>query len=306
MNKIILLIITYILYKIGFIGKLLNVSLPFLYAFVLAYIFYPIYKWLNRYIPKYLSVLIIILLIVFIIILLIFLLPKSLNEINYLYKVIINYFTNLSVKYNINIDSVLLKINGLINYNYLFRYITKSISYIYSFLLTFIIFIYILIDIDKIKEYIYNINPKLSNYLDYLNNDIGKYIGSLIKISIVTFFEYSLVFFIIGHKNFILVGVIAGILNMIPYIGGIITVFLTILLEPTKIIIISITYLFLGLIDGYLIAPYIYGKYNKINPIFGLFAISVGGIFGITGIILSFPILIVLKSTINYVKEFVM
>ena len=108
---------------------------------------------------------------------------------------------------------------------------------------------------------------------------------------------------IIRHPNPLLIGFLSGVLNMIPYLGGMLTVFITIILAPNLLLPISILYIILGLVDGYVITPYVYGKYNKVNPILGLFALSVGGLFGITGIILSFPILIVMLSTYRYYKE---
>lgn len=303
MIKIILILIVYLFYKIGFIGKLIHICLPFLYGFVLAYIFNPIYIYLKKHLNSFLSILIIIFIILLVFILLIIFMPSIIKDITYLSKTIINYLIFISNKYNINIQDIVIKINEIMNYNYIIECISKSINYIYKIFLTLISFIYMLIDMPKIKESIYKINPKVSKYLNYIGSDFNKYIGSLIKISIITFFEYTFAFLLIGHKYALLVGFIAGILNMIPYLGGILTVFITILLEPAIIVKISITYLILGLIDGYLISPYIYGKYNKINPIIGLFAISFGSIFNITGIILSFPILIIIKSTIEYINK---
>jgi predicted PurR-regulated permease PerM len=159
-----------------------------------------------------------------------------------------------------------------------------------------------LIDIDKIKKFIKNINIKLYNYLSYISKDLKEYISSLIKISIISFFEYTLAFLIIRHPNPILIGLLSGVLNMIPYLGGMLTIFITIILAPNMIIRVSILYIVLGLIDGYVITPYVYGKYNKVNPILGLFALSIGGLFGPIGIIMSYPILIIILSSIRYLN----
>ena len=300
MHKIIILLIIYVLYKIDLLGKLVITSLPFIFGFVLANIFYPIELKFNKKMPKYLSICIIITIILIIIFVIVkVLLPLLMREGSILINVIINYLLNISIKFDIDIP----KLNEFINYKQIINSISISLNYIENIILCFISFIYFLIDMDKIRLYIKNINSKLSNYLIYINNDFSKYIESLIKISIISFFEYTLVFFIIGHSNPILVGVVSAILNMIPYIGGMLTVLITILLCPSMIIKISITYILLGLIDGYVITPYVYGKYNKINPILGLFALSVGGLFGIVGVICSIPVLVIITSTFNYFKN---
>ncbi len=302
MLRIIILVLIYILYKVGFIGKLVNASLPFLLSFVLAYIFYPLELKLNKKFPKTISISIIIIsILLFIYIFFKIMIPLFISESSNLINILNQYINNLSYRFNIDTNLVLSRINGLINYNHIINGISISINVITKTIICFISFIYILYDMDKIVLYIRKI--KISNYLIYINKDISKYISSLIKISIISFIEYTLVFFIIRHPNPLMVGMLAGILNMIPFVGGIITVFITILLSPSMIIKISITYIVLGLLDGYIITPYVYGKYNKINPLLGLIALSIGGIFGPIGIILSIPILIIVISTYKYLKD---
>lgn len=304
MPKIFILILIYMFYKVGFIGKLVNASLPFILAFVLAYIFYPLELKLNRKLPKGLSISIIIISIVsFIFILFRIMIPLFINESSTLINILITYMNNLSYKFNIDVSLILKKINDIINYNHIINGISISINVITNLILCFISFIYILYDMDKIVSCIEKVNSKIYNYLIYINKDLNNYISSLIKISVISFFEYTLVFLIIHHPNPLMVGMLASILNIIPFIGGIITIFITILLCPSMIIKISITYIILGLLDGYIITPYVYGKYNKINPLLGLISLSIGSIFGIIGIILSFPILIIIISTYKYFKN---
>ena len=301
MNKLIVLLVSYFLYKIGFIGKIVNAILPFILGLGLAYMLYPIEKKLNKKIPKIFSIaIIIILFLLFIVFIINIILPSIIRDGPNLINTIFIYLYNLSIKYNINIDVIISKLSN-INYGHILNGISISISFISDIVIIFISFIYFLYYMDDIKLKLSNI--KLYNYLKYLNNDLTKYISSLTKISIISFFEYIIAFKIIGYPKPLLIGLIASILNMIPYIGGIITVFITIIIVPSMIIKISILYLILGLIEGYIITPYVYGKYNKINPLVGLISLSIGGIFGFLGMILSFPILILILSTINYIKE---
>lgn len=300
MTKIVIIFIIYILYKLSLLGKLVNTSLPFLFGFVLAYILNPIVLKLNKKLPKIVSISIVILSLVFIIFILFYLLiPILIKESDNIY----NIFISLSSRFNINIDILTSKLNEIINYKNIMNGISLSLNVITNIIITFISFIYILMDMDKIKEFIKNISIKLYNYLSYVSIDLRKYINSLIKISIISFFEYTIAFIIIKHPNPLLIGFLSGILNMIPYLGGMLTIFITIVLAPNLIISISILYIILGLIDGYIITPYVYGKYNKINPILGLFALSIGGIFGPLGIILSLPILIIILSTYQYLNH---
>ncbi len=295
MTKIVIILIIYILYKLNLLGKLVNTSLPFLFGFVLAYILNPIVLKLNKKLPKLLSISIVVLsLILMMFILFYILIPILIKESDNIY----NLFISLSSRFNIDIS----KLNELLNYKSILNGISLSLNVITNSIITFISFIYMLIDMDKIKKLIKNINIKLYNYLSYISKDLKEYISSLIKISIISFFEYTLAFLIIRHPNSLLIGLLSGVLNMIPYLGGMITIFITIILAPNMIIRVSILYIVLGLIDGYVITPYVYGKYNKVNPILGLFALSIGGLFGPIGIIMSYPILIIILSSIRYLN----
>lgn len=296
MIRVLLILILYILYKINLLGKLVSTSLPFIFGFVLAYIVSPLVYKLNKKLPKIISIsIIIILLVLFIFILLYIIIPLFIKKSSNIY----NLFILVSSRFNINID----KLNEFLNYQNILNGISLSLNVITNILITLISFIYILIDMDKIKEYIKNINIKLYNYLSYISKDLRIYISSLIRISIISFFEYTIAFLLIRHPNPILIGLLSGLLNMVPYIGGMLTILITILLAPSMIISISILYIILGLIDGYIISPYVYGKYNKINPILGLLALSIGGIFGPIGVVLSYPVLIIILSSIRYLNS---
>lgn len=304
-----LLVIIYILTKLfnlNFIGKVIDVILPFFIAFVLAYIIYPLLKRLNKFLPKCLSIIIIIL-ILFIIIFLFFylIIPLLIKEIGNLLNILIFYINLLQNKYDINITYLLSKLDKILDYKYIFNSVSISFSYITKFILCFISFIYLLIDMNRIEIMIKNIsNKKIYNYLYILDKDVRGYITSLIKISIISFFEYSLAFKLIGHSDCILMGLVAGITNLIPYIGGIFVLIVGILTSPSLIIKTSILYFIMGLIDNYIINPYIYGKYNQVHPLISLISMSLlGYIFGFIGIIFSIPITIIIITTYHYFKN---
>lgn len=304
-----LLVIIYILTKLfnlNFIGKVIDVILPFFIAFVLAYIIYPLLKKLNKFLPKCLSIIIIIL-ILFIIIFLFFylIIPLLIKEIGNLLNILIFYINLLQNKYDINITYLLSKLDKILDYKYIFNSVSISVSYITKFILCFISFIYLLIDMNRIETMIKNIsNKKIYNYLYILDKDVRGYITSLIKISIISFFEYSLAFKLIGHSDCILMGLVAGITNLIPYIGGIFVLIVGILTSPSLIIKTSILYFIMGLIDNYIINPYIYGKYNQVHPLISLISMSLlGYIFGFIGIIFSIPITIIIITTYRYFKN---
>lgn len=304
-----ILLIIYIIYKlldIKLIGKVINVILPFILAFVLAYSFYPLLKKLNKKLPKVISIMIIIgglMLVIFLFVW--FIIPLFIKESNSLFKVLIVFIENISIKYNIDLSSIISKMDSLLNYKNVINGLSISVSFITNIVLCFISFIYLLIDIDRIELKIKSIkNRKIYNYISLLDKDVRGYLSSLIKISIISFFEYTLAFLLIGHDDPLLMGVVAGIGNMIPYIGSVFVLIVGILTGPDIIIKVSLLYFIMGLIDSYLINPYIYGKYNSIHPVIELLSISIGGaLLGFKGIIFALPITIIVITTYNYFKD---
>ena len=125
---------------------------------------------------------------------------------------------------------------------------------------------------------------------------------------VIQFFEYTFLFLIIGHPNFLLLGVLACITTVIPYFGGIITNVIALLISSvvsSKLFILTliITLVFPN-IDGYIISPKIYGKTNQIPPLLTIFSVFAGGaLFGFAGIVIAVPLTIIIMSVIKSYKN---
>lgn len=100
----------------------------------------------------------------------------------------------------------------------------------------------------------------------------------------------------IGIDFAIIIGVISGIFNLIPYFGPVVGFILAGLIgligpDPIKGIYAVIAVMILQQIDGFFIVPKVMGKTVKLHPIAVLLAIVIGGkLFGLIGILLGVPI----------------
>jgi len=142
----------------------------------------------------------------------------------------------------------------------------------------------------------------LVDILSQIKVSINNYIVSLIIEMIVVAVLTSLGLWIIGIKYFILLGLITGILNLIPYIGiaiaGIITLVasLTGSAEMSMILGILIVNVIVQLIDNNLLVPLIINSKVEINAFVSIMGIIVGGAAaGISGMFLAIPLLAILK-----------
>ena len=131
------------------------------------------------------------------------------------------------------------------------------------------------------------------------------YLVGFVELVIITLFEYTIAFLLIGHPNAILLGFLAAITSLIPYFGGmftnVIAAITAFVISPSLFLKTVILFFVLSMLDSYVINPHIYGKTNQIHPLITIFALFAGGIlFGIVGVFISFPLLsLIIQSVIN-------
>ena len=330
LNILIMLLIVYVIYLMrnlwgGVFNKILSILKPFIIGFALAYALNPFLRFLkSKKIPKAIGVSII-LLIVFLMIayIIINIVPVFTKELVNLFHGIISFMNDISAKFNIDLSKVE---NNLMN---VFNKITKdftsnlpstgvvilntSINFISNFIISMVAFVYFLLDMDKIrykiKKYYFSKKKKTYKLVSEIDKNVTSYFKGLFINIVISFVEYTLLYKIIGHPNFLLLGVIAAFAPLIPYFGGIvmnIIALITASVVSTKLLVLSlIICVIFPQIDGYLIIPKIYGRTNKVPPLLTIFAVFAGGVLGgAIGIIIALPITIILLTIYrNYDEE---
>lgn len=114
---------------------------------------------------------------------------------------------------------------------------------------------------------------------------------------------------ILGIDYAILLGIIGALLNLIPYIGGIVGVAIPMIIAlVTKdsawyAFYVMGVYYFIQLIDNNYIVPKIVASKVKINALFSIIAVIVGNaIWGISGMFLSIPLLAIIKLILDHIE----
>lgn len=137
---------------------------------------------------------------------------------------------------------------------------------------------------------------------------VKKYIvGLFLQMLLVTGLSCT-AFWIIGVKYGFLLGLITGILNLIPYIGILTALLLASLITfatatTTKVLFVLIAVIAIHLVDSNYIMPKIVGSKVKINTLVALIGLVLGEmIWGITGMFLSIPIIAIFKVIFDRVE----
>lgn len=133
-------------------------------------------------------------------------------------------------------------------------------------------------------------------------------IGVSIQVLIVTILT-SVALAIFGVKYAILLGVLTGIINIIPYVGitlsGIIACFFAFATNsPVTALYVLISYIVIHTIDGNIILPFVIGSKVKINALFTFIGILIGAsLWGISGMFLCIPALAIIKIITSKIDE---
>lgn len=191
--------------------------------------------------------------------------------------------------------------------------IVGTFKFLYNFIIGYIISFYILADKEtfkaQIKKLLYtffnndHINIILENirYTDSIfgNFFVGKLIDSLI-VGVICLISML----ILDMPYALIISVIVGVTNIIPYfgpfIGAIPSALLLLLVDPTECVVFLIFIFILQQIDGNIIGPKILGSKIGLSSFWVLFSLLVfGGLFGIVGMIIGVPIFTILYSFIN-------
>ncbi|WLR44035.1 AI-2E family transporter [Bacillus carboniphilus] len=171
----------------------------------------------------------------------------------------------------------------------------------------FLVF-YMLKDIDKMKKATWYITPPKwrkegKQFLYYIDESLGAYIrGQLLVCLIIGSLSIiSLMLFRIPYS--LLLGLIIGITNIIPYFGPVFGAVPAIIIAATismeKVFVVVVIIIALQFIEGNILGPLIVGKSLHIHPVVIIFALIAGGeLAGIIGLIVAVPAVAVLRVVI--------
>ncbi len=309
---------------IGIFNKILEILFPFLIGFAIAYALYPLKrKLIDSGISSWLSVgIIYFVLLGFVVLMGIIVIPMFYDQLILFLSNISAVITDLSSKFELDLgflqtslkdvsSDVIKDLGGHIS-NGAISIVNSSISFFTNFIVVLIVSVYFLIDMENIRRRIIlklkSYKNRSFKYVKTLDCEINNYFSGLFKTIIIQFFEYTIVFLLIGHPNWLILGILAAVTTIVPYFGGLLTNILALVISSvisTKLFILTvIVCIICPNIDGYIIGPKVYGQTNKLHPLVIIFAVFAGGVLGgIWGIAMSLPIAIIIIATIKFFRR---
>ncbi|MGF7059975.1 AI-2E family transporter [Brassicibacter mesophilus] len=319
-------------------SSLTQILMLVFYSIILAYLLNPLVNIIERKrVSRSLSVLLVYLILVaFILIVSFSIVPKLASEFQSLAKVlptqfnkIYDFFNELYIKYSSQLENLPPEFNGirevlLENLNRfqsiiisslkgLTNSVIKTFSKVVSLVIIPILTFYFLKDKEYFKKKIYLLIPKkyrndtlrLSREIDSV---LSKFIRGQLIVAAFVGVATTIGLLIIGVDFAIIIGMVAGIADIIPYFGpiiGILPALLFALLEsPIKAVWVIIVFVVIQQLEGNIVAPKIVGESVGLHPVIVMLALLIGGsYFGILGMLLAVPLAAIIKITSGFIVE---
>ena len=118
----------------------------------------------------------------------------------------------------------------------------------------------------------------------------------------------SIALMILGIDYAILLGIIGAMLNVIPYIGGITSALIPMVLalvtkEPVYALYVLIAFAIIQFIDNNILVPKIVASQVKVNALISIIAVFIGGaIWGVAGMFVSLPMVAIVKVIFDAIE----
>lgn len=329
----ILIILLFIFFLYSNRGKIGRIATPFFMALVVAYLINPLVVRLeSRKIPRSAGILLLYLgFFVLISSITFFIIPELINNIKELintlpeitsrYQELFNrfVFTIESSNWSSDIKDVLFQEiqNGVImaqDYitDILKRSLTtlvEAVTMIFDLLLALVIAYYFIKDKDFFKSAVLSLTPRRwRNGIIGAGREINTILSNFIQGQLLTALIVGVLemigLTIVKVKYPLVLGLIGGIANIIPYFGPIIgaipAVAVSLIQSPVKAVSAVLVFVFIQQIDNSFISPKIIEGRLGLHPVTTIFAVLVGGeFFGILGMLVSVPAAAILKVIIK-------
>ena len=184
---------------------------------------------------------------------------------------------------------------------------------IYNLIIGIIVSIYLLSDkegfVAAVKRMTYSVfsvetADRLRSGLNFVDRTFMSFLNGKLLDSLIIGIICYIVCSILKMPYTLLVSVIVGVTNIIPFFGPLIgavpSALIILMVEPTKCLIFIIFVIILQQIDGNIIGPRILGNSTGITGFWVMFSIILGGgLFGFWGLLLGVPVFVVIYSLVT-------
>jgi predicted PurR-regulated permease PerM len=178
--------------------------------------------------------------------------------------------------------------------------------------LTPIVAYFLLKEWPKITEWVYGLMPRdhentLKNLLSQIDIKLSGFVRGQLSVCAVIGILYAIALMIAGLKYGFFIGLLAGALSVIPLVGSVVGLLISVMVawfqsgDISYVGIIAIIFFVGQIIEGNLLTPKLVGDSVGLHPLWIIFSLMAGGsVFGIMGMFLAVPIAAIVGVLIGF------
>jgi predicted PurR-regulated permease PerM len=198
-------------------------------------------------------------------------------------------------------------------------YVTRSgaalVSWLLNLFLIPVVVFYLLRDWDRFVASIRGLVPRhLEPTVNRLAREADDVLGAFLRGQLLVMLGLSAIYstglWLIGVEFALLIGLLAGLVSFVPYLGVIVGVVIAsaVVLFQThdvwQLLWIAIVFVSGQMLEGMVLTPWLVGDRIGIHPVTVIFAVLAGGqLFGFFGVLLALPAAAVLAVLARYARE---
>lgn len=317
-NRILQAIIVLVIIALIIILK--AVIIVFFIAFLVATILHPVVGWLHKHhVPIGFAVILPVIGVIVILALIgFFVVPQLAQEVHHFSNQVPNYINDLKhngLNFHINVNSLKSSLKGHYGTigSALISVTSTAVEIVVGVISVFIISLYWLGSYDRIQQTMLSFVPEKNREraADIWSRIEKKMVSWVVAQALLGIAVGVLVWIgalIIGLPFAGALGVISGLLEIIPTLGPVASAIPGVLLALTiswqTAVAALIMYLIVHQLENHLLSPWLLGHTVKLSPIIIIFALLVGAVlYGILGVLLAVPAALVISSFVDSYRE---
>ncbi|MDX1569889.1 MAG: AI-2E family transporter [Xanthomonadales bacterium] len=189
------------------------------------------------------------------------------------------------------------------------------IAWLMNLVLVPVVTFYLLRDWDKLLDRLHALLPRrLESTVARLARECDQVLGAFLRGQLTVMLAlgtiYSVGLWLVGLDLAMLIGMIAGLISFVPYLGAIVGVALGViaaLFQFQEILPVVWVLVVFGLgqtLEGYVLTPMLVGDRIGLHPVAVIFAILAGGqLFGFLGVLIALPAAALIMVLLRYAHE---
>ncbi len=189
--------------------------------------------------------------------------------------------------------------------------VQTALTIIGYLILTPVLTYYLLRDFSRMQTWVADVLPperreRTLGFLHRYDVLLGEFLRGQLVVAAFVGVATAVGFTLIGFPNAVLLGVVAGVFNIVPYLGLVVSLIPAVLIALATpapwvgLFKVAVVFFAVQSLDGYFLSPRIVGERVGLHPVWVMLAIILAGTFlGIVGLLLAIPIAVLIKLMVS-------